>query len=105
MMDDYSDDGRRKAGEAWLAASAWALDGEHATKDIDGLKARVSGADSFVHPQDLPETDLLLAADYAAHEAGFAAAQAITPISATCHATLAGFSVEDALSGCGSWWR
>ncbi len=28
--------------------------------------------------QDLPETDLLLASDYAAHEAGFAAAQAIT---------------------------
>ena len=31
-------------------------------------------ADSFVHTQDLPETDLLLAADYAAHEAGIAAA-------------------------------
>ncbi|WP_121061783.1 cobaltochelatase subunit CobN [Chachezhania antarctica] len=78
MLDDYSDDARTRAGEAWLSASAWALDGEHATKDMDGLKARVSGADSFVHPQDLPETDLLLAEDYAAHEAGFAAAQAIT---------------------------
>jgi cobaltochelatase CobN len=33
-------------------------------------------ADAFVHTQDLPETDLLLAADYAAHEAGFAAAAA-----------------------------
>ena len=33
-------------------------------------------ADAFVHPQDLPESDLLLAADYAAHEAGFAAAVA-----------------------------
>jgi cobaltochelatase CobN len=31
-----------------------------------------------VHLQDLPETDVLLASDYAAHEAGFAAAQAIT---------------------------
>jgi cobaltochelatase CobN len=29
-----------------------------------------------VHAQDLPETDVLLAADYAAHEAGFAAAVA-----------------------------
>ena len=36
----------------------------------------MAGAEAFVHPQDLPETDLLLAADYAAHEAGFAAAQA-----------------------------
>ena len=33
-------------------------------------------ADAFVHAQDLPETDVLLAADYAAHEAGFAAAVA-----------------------------
>ena len=33
-------------------------------------------ADTFVHTQDLPETDILLAEDYAAHEAGFAAAQA-----------------------------
>jgi len=31
-----------------------------------------------VHLQDLPETDLLLASDYAAHEAGFKAAQAVT---------------------------
>ena len=29
-----------------------------------------------MHPQDLPETDVLMAADYAAHEAGFAAAAA-----------------------------
>ncbi len=45
---------------------------------IPDIAARVRAADAFVHPQDLPETDLLLAADYAAHEAGFAAAQAIT---------------------------
>ena len=30
-----------------------------------------------MHLQDLPETDLLLAEDYASHEAGFAAAQAV----------------------------
>ena len=77
-LEDYSEDGRRAAGEAWLAASAWALDGEAATRDTAGLHARVSGAEAFVHPQDLPETDLLLASDYAAHEAGFAAAQKVT---------------------------
>ena len=42
--------------------------------DRAGIEARLTAADSFVHTQDLPETDLLLAADYAAHEAGIAAA-------------------------------
>ncbi|WP_113912672.1 cobaltochelatase subunit CobN [Roseovarius dicentrarchi] len=77
-LDDYSDAGRARAGQAWLNASAWALDGEAATHDAPGIRARVAGAGSFVHAQDLPETDLLLAGDYAAHEAGFAAAQAVT---------------------------
>ena len=72
--EDY-EAGRARAAEAWLSASAWALDGVDAVRDADGLKALVAAADSFVHLQDLPETDLLLAADYAAHEAGFAAAK------------------------------
>ncbi|MEM9636723.1 MAG: cobaltochelatase subunit CobN [Pseudomonadota bacterium] len=76
--ETYSPEGRRAAGTAWLNASAWALDGDRATRKNEGIRARVAEADSFVHAQDLPETDLLLAADYAAHEAGFAAAQAIT---------------------------
>jgi cobaltochelatase CobN len=73
--ETYTDDARRAAGEAWLAASDQALDVD--ARDGDGLRARVAAADAFVHAQDLPETDLLLAADYAAHEAGFAAAQAV----------------------------
>ncbi|MFG1403699.1 cobaltochelatase subunit CobN [Xanthobacter sediminis] len=77
LLQDYSDDGRRAAGEAWLAASAFAHDGVEATRDEAGLRARMAGADAFVHLQDLPETDLLLAEDYAAHEVGFAAAQAL----------------------------
>ncbi|WP_417604518.1 cobaltochelatase subunit CobN [Primorskyibacter flagellatus] len=76
-LDDYTEAGRRKAGEAWLKASNWALDGEAALPDAAGIRNRVAQADSFVHAQDLPETDLLLASDYAAHEAGFAAAQQI----------------------------
>jgi len=77
-MGEYSEDGRRAAGEAWLAASAWALDGQRQVLDASGIRDRVAKADAFVHLQDLPETDLLLAEDYASHEAGFAAAQAIT---------------------------
>ena len=78
----YSDESRRAAGEAWLAASAHILDasgdGTDPLADSDGLRLRVAGADAFVHLQDLPETDLLLAADYAAHEGGFAAAKALS---------------------------
>jgi cobaltochelatase CobN len=75
MLDLFTREQRRAAGEAWLAASSWSIgaDGE-IRPDRAGIEARLRGADSFVHVQDLPETDLLLAADYAAHEAGIAAA-------------------------------
>ncbi len=75
--EDYAD-GRARAGKAWLTASSWALDQGAAVADPVGIRARVAAADAFVHLQDLPETDLLLAADHAAHQAGFAAAQAVT---------------------------
>ncbi|WP_428928099.1 cobaltochelatase subunit CobN [Marinibacterium sp. SX1] len=81
LPEQYGAEARARAGEAWLAASAWALDGAQngadAVHDPAGIRARVAGADAFVHLQDLAESDLLLAADYAAHEAGFAAAQAV----------------------------
>lgn len=77
-VDTYDADSRRAAGEAWLAASDHVLDTPDMTADPAGLRQRVAAIDSFVHLQDLPETDLLLAADYAAHEGGFAAAQGIT---------------------------
>ena len=75
--DALTPEARDAAGEAWLSASSWsfAADGEM-KPDRAGIEARLKGADAFVHVQDLPETDLLLAADYAAHEAGPAAAAA-----------------------------
>jgi cobaltochelatase CobN len=75
--DTFTAEARAAAGEAWLTASSWAIgtDGQ-STEDRKGLEARVLSADAFVHAQDLPETDVLMAADYAAHEAGFAAAVA-----------------------------
>ncbi|WP_431016987.1 cobaltochelatase subunit CobN [Bradyrhizobium pachyrhizi] len=75
LSDVFTEEAREAAGEAWLSASSWALasDGEM-RPDRAGIEARLAAADSFVHTQDLPETDLLLAADYAAHEAGIAAA-------------------------------
>ena len=68
---------RDAAGEAWLAASSWSFGADGEMKpDRAGIEARLRRADAFVHVQDLPETDLLLAADYPAHEAGAAAAAA-----------------------------
>ncbi|SEM98206.1 cobaltochelatase CobN subunit [Sphingomonas gellani] len=76
--DTYTDQARAAAGAAWLAASSFAFDDGEERADPTGLRARVAAADAFVHLQDLPESDLLLAADYAAHQAGFAAAQGVT---------------------------
>ncbi len=76
-MTDYTDDGRAAAGEAWLKSSSWAMDAKGAvTEARSALERRLAGADSFAHVQDLAETDILLAPDYAAHEGGFAAAMA-----------------------------
>ncbi|TAG19719.1 MAG: cobaltochelatase subunit CobN, partial [Rhodobacterales bacterium] len=75
--DTFTAEARAAAGEAWLTASSWAIGTDGQSKeDRKGLEARVLNADAFVHAQDLPETDVLMAADYAAHEAGFAAAVA-----------------------------
>jgi cobaltochelatase CobN len=75
--DALGDLAREAAGQAWLAASEWALDeGGESHRDRGALEARVKGADGFAHVQDLAETDLLVASDYAAHEGGFAAAVA-----------------------------
>jgi cobaltochelatase CobN len=77
IPDVFTQEARDSAGEAWLSASSWAFasDGEM-QPDRAGIEARLAAADAFVHTQDLPETDLLFAADYAAHEAGIAAAAA-----------------------------
>lgn len=87
-MPEPTEAGRQAAGAAWLAASAWALDGAEARRDAQGIRDRVAGAQAFVHAQDLPETDLLLAVDYARHEAGFAAAQDVTGSEAGSRAAL-----------------
>ena len=77
IPDAFTPETREAAGEAWLSASSWAFSaGGEMQPDRAGIEARLASADAFVHVQDLPETDLLLAADYAAHEAGVAAAAA-----------------------------
>ena len=69
--------GRDAAGEAWLAGSSWAISAAGKIhRDRAGMEARLTSADGFAHVQDLAETDLLLASDYAGNEGGFAAAVA-----------------------------
>ena len=85
LTEHYTDQARAAAGQAWLKASAYAFDGENVTHQPQAIAERVAKADSFVHLQDLCETDLLLAADYATHEAGFAAAQSVTGGSAALY--------------------
>ncbi|MBC2834315.1 cobaltochelatase subunit CobN [Paragemmobacter straminiformis] len=75
-LEDYSDTGRAAAGEAWLSASSWAVDAKgEAHEARAALEARVLRADAFAHVQDMVETDVLMAPDYAAHEGGVAAAK------------------------------
>ncbi|MGY4507972.1 cobaltochelatase CobN [Bradyrhizobium sp. USDA 3650] len=77
IPDAFTPETREAAGEAWLSASSWAFSADGEIRlDRAGIEKRLLSADAFVHVQDLPETDLLLAADYAAHEAGIAAAAA-----------------------------
>lgn len=74
---DFSVEARQAAGEAWLEASSFAFDARgYGRPAREALEARLGAADAFVHAQDLPETDLLLAMDYAGHEGGFSAAMA-----------------------------
>lgn len=76
-LEDYSPEGRATLGEAWLAGSEWAIDAQgNSHRDRAALETRVLAADGFAHVQDLAESDLLLASDYATHEGGFAAAVA-----------------------------
>ncbi|MCZ4353897.1 cobaltochelatase subunit CobN [Roseovarius aestuarii] len=77
VLQDYSDAGRDAAGQAWLTGSEWAIDvNGTAHRDRAALEAQLHKADGFAHVQDLMESDLLLASDYASHEGGFAAAMA-----------------------------
>jgi cobaltochelatase CobN len=71
----FTDEARAEAARAWLAGAAWAVGVDGVPRETSGaLRERLRGTDGFVHVQDLPETDLLLAADYAAHEGGIVAA-------------------------------
>ncbi|QFG36835.1 cobaltochelatase CobN subunit [Paracoccus pantotrophus] len=77
LAESFTDQARQAAGEAWLAAASHAIGADgRITHQPQAIRDRLAQADAFVHAQDLPESDLLLAGDYAAHEAGFAAAMA-----------------------------
>ncbi|MDE2458254.1 MAG: cobaltochelatase subunit CobN, partial [Rhodospirillales bacterium] len=71
----FTEEARAEAAQAWLAGAAWSIGTDGVSHETSGaLRERLRGTDGFVHVQDLPETDVLLAADYAAHEGGVVAA-------------------------------
>ena len=70
FMDDYSEEARSKAGDMWFKNSSWVIDGDEAFRNEIGIRDRVKKIDTFVHLQDLAETDVLMAADYGEHEGG-----------------------------------
>lgn len=84
-LDDMGESGRQAAADAWLAASSWAFQGGEFDYNHQAISDRVASADSFIHLQDLAETDLLAARDYAAHEAGFMAANTLFGGSASAY--------------------
>jgi cobaltochelatase CobN len=68
---------RSELAEAYLAATSHAYEGEgEAREAASAFRARVAGAEAFVHAQDLPGQDALDADAFAEHEGGFAAAAA-----------------------------
>jgi cobaltochelatase CobN len=70
---------RSDLAEAYLAATSHAYDGDgDAREAAAAFRARVAGAEAFVHAQDLPGQDALDADAFAEHEGGFAAAAAET---------------------------
>ncbi|MAI58097.1 MAG: cobaltochelatase subunit CobN [Rhodobacteraceae bacterium] len=78
LPEKFTKEAREEAGEAWLEGSSYSFNGDHVAYEPEAIANIVQKADSFVHLQDLRETDLLLAADYANHVAGFSAAQSVT---------------------------
>ncbi len=70
---------RSELAETYLAATSHAYDGEGEAREAAAeFRARVAGAEAFVHAQDLPGQDALDADAFAEHEGGFAAAAAET---------------------------
>ncbi|MGA7198186.1 cobaltochelatase subunit CobN, partial [Roseiarcus sp.] len=69
--------GREDLAEAYLSATSHAYDGDGDGREAaSAFRARVAGADAFVHAQDLPGQDALDADALSEHEGGFAAAAA-----------------------------
>jgi cobaltochelatase CobN len=70
---------RSELAETYLAATSHAYDGEGEAREAAAeFRTRVTGAEAFVHAQDLPGQDALDADAFAEHEGGFAAAAAET---------------------------
>lgn len=66
----------KQIGEAYLAASSWAYEGDGVEERRAAFRDRLRQSEVILHVQDHAETDLLDTQDWAAHEGGLAAAAA-----------------------------
>ena len=74
-IKEYTEDNRENYGEDWIESSAWSIVGNKSTYNRKGIENRIKEIESYVHVQDLKETDILLSSDYAKHQGGFIAAK------------------------------
>ena len=74
-IKEFSNSNKKKCGAAWIESSSWSIEGNKTFYNKQGIEARVKEISSYVHIQDLKETDILLSADYAKHQGGFLAAK------------------------------
>src|SRR3984957_143652 len=77
---------RSELAEAYLSATSHAYEGEGEAREAAAeFRAKVAGAEAFVHAQDLPGQDALDADAFAEHEGGFAAAAVETGANPTLY--------------------
>ena len=74
-IKEYTESNRKEYGDAWIESSAWSIVGNKTFYNKKGIESRVKEVNSYLHIQDLKETDILLSADYARHQGGFLAAK------------------------------
>ena len=82
-INKYTQSNRDECGNTWLESSAWAIVGNKTFYNKEGIECRLKEISSYIHIQDLKETDILLSSDYAKHQGGFIAAK--KKIGGTCN--------------------
>ncbi len=52
---------KKIVGESWLESSSWSINGNEFKQELNEIKERVANTETFIHLQDLKETDIFKA--------------------------------------------